>query len=296
MEPYAFGAEPSPVDIRDFSYIPDRARIDEARAQRKGGIRYSPEDIEDQHRVGICTAISLTQNARKALGKAFSADFQYLMQKKYYDKNWNEGSSARASLHTAYTIGLLPEEEWTFTTIEDRKLPYAQYIAKLKAVPDAEIERLKTIAQAFKLAGYAPVPVNRDSLAEATDESRSGLIVRFVVGREWYTHPIEPLRRALEPISGHLITDSNYDGMSRRVANTWGPEWADGGTAYYNLTTYAPTEAWIPYYNDLPAPMNEQKENLKSLQGQLLALLQQLISILKLKKGSLTSRISWMTN
>lgn len=290
---FSFGAEPSPVDIRDFSYIPDRATIDAA--PQKGGTRYLPEDIEDQHRVGICTAISLTMNARKALGKEFSADFQYLIQKKYYDKNWNEGSSARSALHMAYTVGLLPAEEWTYTTIEDRKLPYAQYIAKLKAVPEEEIDRLKTIARAFRLAGYAPVPVNRDSLADATDESRAGLIVRFVVGREWYTQPIEPLRRALEPISGHLITDSNYDGMSRRVANSWGPEWADNGTAYYNLTTYAPTEAWIPYYNDLPAPMKEQKEKLKSLQGQLLTLLQQLVALLKLKKGSLTSRISRMT-
>lgn len=282
MEPriYATGAEPSTRDLRDFKYQPDMAALT---APQKGGERYAPEDIEDQHRVGICTAISLTQNARKALGIKFSADFQYLLQKKYIDKNWNEGSSGRSSLHVGYTYGLLPEEHWTFTTIEDRKLSYSKYIAKLKAVPQKEIDRLLEIAKAFKLAGYASVPVNRDLIAKAVDESRAGLIVRFVVGREWYTAPIEPLRRAITPISGHLITESNYDGNSGRVANTWGADWADKGTAYFNMLTNPPTEAWIPYYNDLPAPIQKQKEELETLKGELLKLIQKIVKLLNLK-------------
>ncbi len=284
MEPkiYATGAEPSTVDIRDFKYEPDRAALT---APQKGGERYNPEDIEDQHRVGICTAISLTQNARKALGLHFSADFQYLLQKKYYDKNWNEGSSARAALHTAYTYGLLPVTLWNYTTEEDRKLPYSKYIAKLKAIPESEILRLIEVSKAYKLAGYAAVPVERDKLAMAVDESRAGLIVRFVVGREWYTAPIEPLRKAKSPISGHLITYCNYDGMSYRLANSWGDDWADKGTAYGHLTSNPPTEAWIPFYNELPAVIEKQKEELNTLYGQLLTILQKLISLLPIKKG-----------
>lgn len=285
MEPriYATGAEPSTVDIRDIKYVPDMAALT---APQKGGERYQPEDIEDQHRVGICTAISLTQNARKALGIKFSADFQYLLQKKYIDKNWNEGSSGRSSLHAAYTYGLLPAEHWTFTTEEDRKLSYSKYIAKLKAIPQKELDKLLEIAKAFKLAGYAAVPVKRDLLAKAVDESRSGLIVRFDVGREWYTAPIEPLRKAQEVISGHLIIYSNYDGMSYRLANMWGTDWADKGTAYSFLTTNPPTEAWIPYYNDLPLPdpIQKQKEELQTIKGELLAILQKIIAILNLKK------------
>lgn len=284
MEPriYATGAEPSLVDLRDFQYQPDRSAL---AAPRTGGERYKPEDIEDQHRVGICTAISLTQNARKALGVRFNADFQYLLQKKYYDKSWNEGSSARSALHIAYTFGMLPEVEWTHTTEADRKLSYSKYIKKLQAVPEAEIQRLLAIAKSYKLAGYAAVPVDRDKLAMAVDESRAGLIVRFVVGREWYTAPIEPLRKAQNPISGHLITYCNYDGMSYRLANSWGDDWADKGTAYGHLTTNPPTEAWIPYYNELPPVINDQKEKLESLYGELLSLLQKLVSLLQIKKG-----------
>lgn len=282
MEPriYSTGAEPSPLDIRDFKYIPDKAALT---APQKGGERYAPEDIEDQHRVGICTAISLTMNARKALGLKFSADFQYLLQKKFYDKNWREGSSARSALTIAKNYGMLPEEHWSHTTEADRKLSYSRYIEKLKAIPDEEIDRLIKIANGFKLAGFAQVPIDRDKLASAVDESRAGLIVRFVVGREWYTAPIEPLRRAVTPISGHLITYCNYDGMSYRVANSWGDDWADKGTAYSLLTTYQPTEAWIPYYNDLPDPIQKQKDELNTLLGQLLTLVQKMVAILNLK-------------
>lgn len=284
MQPrtYATGAEPSTIDLRDFKFAADKGPV---APSIKGGERYKPENIEDQHAVGICTAISLTQNARKALGIKFSAEFQYLLQKKYFDKNWNEGSSARASLHVAYTYGLLPAEHWTLTTEADRKLPYSQYIQKLKAIPQSEIDRLLKIAGSYKLAGYAAVPVKRDSLAAAVNESRSGLIVRFVVGREWWRAPIEPLRKVQTPISGHLIVYSNYDGNSYRLANMWGTDWADLGTAYGSLITNPPTEAWIPYYNDLPPKILEQKLTKEQLQGQLIALIQRMISALKLKKG-----------
>ena len=274
---YATGAEPSPVDIRDFTYKPDKAN-------KKGRTRYRAEDIEDQHRVGICTAISLTQNAKVATKIEYSADFQYLLQKKFYDKSWNEGSSARAALHVATTYGLLPKVEWTHTQEVDRKLSYSKYIAKLQKVSDKEIERLLAIAANYKLAGYASVPIDRDLLASAVDESESGLIARFVIGKEWYTAPVEPLRPSVAPISGHLVTYTNYDGMSYRIANTWGSDWADLGTAYSLLTKYKPTEAWMPYYKKLPDPIEEQKQQLESLQGQILTLLQKLVALLKLKK------------
>lgn len=278
---YATGADASPIDIRDFTYQPDMA----AMSPVKGGERYKPEDIEDQYSVGICTAISLTMNARKATGVRFSADFQYLLQKKFYDKNWNEGSSARSALHTAYTYGFLPAEDWKHTTEEQRRLPYSKYIALLKAIPDEEIERLLAIAAKHKhLSGYAPVPIDRDKLASAVDESQAGLIVRFVIGNEWFRQPIEPLRKAKRPISGHLITYSNYDGNSYRVANSWGADWATDGTAYGSLLSYQPTEAWLPYYHTVPAYIEEKKEKLHTLQGELITLLQKVITLLKLKK------------
>ena len=271
---YSTGANRSPYDIRTFSYIPTKANI-------KGGLKYEPEDIEHQHKVGICTAIHLTQNARKSLGVKFSADFQYLLQKKYLDKNWEEGSSIYSALKVGTTYGFLPADKWTFTTEDDRKLSYSKYIKKLQAVSDKDIEKLLESSKEYKLTGYAKVPVNRDDMANAIDEAVAGILVRFEVGSEWWNAPIEPLRTPLQAISGHAIIESNYNGNSFRVANTWGSDWANKGTAYHT-TNYMPTEAWIPYYDPLPEPIDVQKQNRATIIGQIMDLIQKIIALLPL--------------
>jgi hypothetical protein len=271
MKQYGTGAEESPYDIRTFTYVPSPQ-------PKLGGKRYSKKDIEDQHKVGICTAIATTQNARKALGIKFSADFQYLLQKKLQG-NWDEGSSLSWALKIAKNVGFLPEKEWTFTTEQDRKLPYIKYIKKLQAVSDADIEKLKKRAEKYKILAYAKVPVDRDLMAQAINESDAGILTRYAIGREWWTKPIEPLRPPKEVISGHAVTDSNYDGDSFRIANTWGTDWADWGTAHRLHDTYKPTEAWIVHYNKVPETIQRQIDSREAVLGKILDGLQEIIKL-----------------
>ena len=268
---YSTGADKSPYDIRTFSYKPEFI-------SGIGGKRYTPSYIEDQHRVGICTSISLTMNARRATGKRYSADFQYLLQKKYTDKNWNEGSSIKGAIDTARKYGLLLEKDWTFTDENDRKLSYSRYIKKLQKVSDEDIEKL--LKKTVKIVtAYARVGINRDLMARAIEESEAGILARFVIGNEWWSEPIEPLRGPNRAISGHAITESNYAGNSFRIANSWGKDWADKGTAYH-LTNYMPTEAWIVYYGDVPPVVEDQLESRKKIIGQIMDLLQKVIALL----------------
>lgn len=276
---YGTGAIKSPLDIRTFSYKPTKASF-------SGGEKWKPEDIEHQHRVGICTSISLTMRARKHYGIKFSAEFQYLMQKKLYDSQtahgWNEGSSIFHALKVGKNVGFLPESEWKFTTEEDRLLPYHVYIEKLKAIPDSEIEKLKVIASKYKLKAYANVPVDRESMANAISSS-GALLTRFDIGSYWWIEPIEPLRPNANPISGHAINETNYTGRSFRLANSWGPEWADGGTAYYVLDgniSYRPTEAWAVWFEELPKEIEEQVVSRSTIIGQIMDLLQKVIVLI----------------
>src|SRR3990167_6647897 len=287
---------PSKYDIRTFTTGVPTKIYD----KQSGGKRYSPEDIEDQSVSPICTSISLTQNARKATGIRYSADFQYLLQKKFYDSNspigWGEGSSIFHALKVAKNYGLLPEEEWNKSlwrvTQADRDLPYNQYITKLKAISEQEIQRLLEIAKDHKIKAYAEVSVDRDSMARAIDESKAGILARFAVGKEWWTSPsgisswkkedLEPLRAPRQIISGHGVTESNYDGRSFRIANTWSKLWADNGTAYHLLNQYHATECWIVFYNEKETPP-EILEKLKfriSLLGKLADALQKLLELL----------------
>lgn len=281
------GANPSATDIRTFSYP-----VAEAAYIQKAGKRYGPQDIEHQHNVGICTAISLTQNARKATGVRFSADFQYLLQKRYVDGNWSEGSSIFSALKVAKTYGLLPEAEFSkWITEADRSLPYTEYVKKLQAVPTQEIVRLLAIAAQHKIVAYETVPVTRDTLAKAISESKAGILCRYEVGNEWWTDKngnvtwnkaaIEPLRPPKVVVSGHAITDSNCDGGSFRVANTWGGTWADGGTAYRLHASYRPTEAWKVYFKNetVPARVSEQLDSRTTVRGKLNDMIQKFVSL-----------------
>lgn len=244
--PFSFGALESKQDPRTINYEPTLAAL-----YTKGGIDYLPTDIENQRKVGICTAISLIQEREKANGKKYSPDFQYLLQKKFYDKNWNEGSSILSGLKVGKRYGFLPIELWT--GVSNRELPYAEYVAKLQMVSDAEIERLIALC-VDKIPGYAQIDVNNPlAIARAISESKAGIICRYQVGKEWYSpswlpSDINPLKPPVEVISGHAIVMSNFDYTAETkqiLANTWGAEWCRRGSADIIWDIYRPTEGWV---------------------------------------------------
>lgn len=245
MKPFGTGAVRSKQDPRTIE-LPAMA----GEPLTEGGVVYSPEDIEHQHKVGICTAISLTQNRAKANGRKYSADFQYLLQKKYYDGGWWEGSSIFHALKTGKAFGFLPEELWTHTTENDRYLSYSAYSAKLQAIPEAEIERLKGLC-IDKLPGYAAVNVNDpQAIAKAIDESDAGILCMYGVSSNWWTpswlpKDINPLRWGI-PTSNHAIIMNRFylGGEMQKLTNTWGTDWCDKGCADIKYSTYRMTEAW----------------------------------------------------
>lgn len=259
--PFVFKTKKSPYDPRH--------RKHDASAPTpliSGGYPYLPSDIENQHGVGICTGGDIVQNAEKALGKKLSIDFQYLLEKKFYDLDWDEGSSILSSLKVAKNYGFLPLELFTWITEQDRLLSYNQYIAKLKAIPDVEVQRLIGLC-VNKLQGYAIVNTDAQSLATGIIASRSGLLTRYEVTDEWWTDingnttydplKIDPLRHSHPIIDGHAIGTSTFDfSVYQKFGhpNTWGVEYANQGTIHTNHATYKCTEAWIPYYDQTPPP------------------------------------------
>lgn len=230
----------------------------------KGGKEYLPEDIEHQHNVGICTAISLTMNRGKANGKKYSADFQYLLQKKFFDNGWFEGSSLLNALKAGKKFGFLPVDKFCdlngkpYITESDRFLTYAQYSAKLMAIPEEEITRLLLLCE-DKIGGYAYVNCSDYiAMAKAITDSESGITSRFDVTARWWTSikgirswlekDISPLESSKGESWGHAVTTTNFDFNIKNLftlANSWGPTWGRKGSADYIWNNYRPTEAWL---------------------------------------------------
>ena len=281
------GCYESEKDPRNFIYtlgvIPSKI----------GGVRYGAKDIENQSKPGTCTATSLVMNTQRATGKNYSDDFQYLLQKKFIDLNWSEGSSILSALKAAKNYGFLPQELWTFTTQADKDMGYAHYINKLKEVSTTDIQNLLTKTEKV-LTAYASVPVNRDIMASAIASSKAGILVRFECGESWYTAPngqlswdkkdLEPLRKPKTVVSGHAVTISNYDGGSYRIANSWSAAWSDSGTAYSLFNTYLPTECWSVFYDKLPPEIEEQilnKEQKLDIKKKITSLFDIIIELIK---------------
>ena len=279
------GAFKSPIDVRNFAYIPKYKN-----APNEVGKRWPKLAIRDQHRVGICTTIAVVQQAIRAFDIEFSPDASHLLQKKFIDKNWHEGSSALSSLKTGTHFGFVPKYLVDpYITENDRKLGWTYYSKKLQAIPDEVINEWITVASKYKMAGYYRVPLHWQTIKNAILESKFGLIVRFSLDDRWWRDPIEPLRSPIEPLSGHIVSISRAVGHSYRVENSWGTDWADEGSAYGMFTDYKPTEAWLPVFPDPTDPLHvdviTQIEKKKKLMGNIIELMQKIINILLYKKG-----------
>ena len=291
----ATGAHESPIDLRTIKHESMTTMGGVPLIQ--GGYDYLPTEILMQAKEGICTSISLTQNAQKYIGRKLSAEFLYLLQKRQ-DGNWTEGSSIFSALKVGTNIGLLPAELFTEVTEVDRNLPYAQYIAKLQAIPEAIIQQLILQCSDYKLTGYASVDVtDPQAIAKAISDSKAGILCRYDVGAEWYTskdgriswNPVDinPLRHPNPITSGHAITAAKYDysvNLMLTHPNTWSPAWNRQGLGDTNWSNYKPTEAWVPYYSLTELQLMELKAKLQ-VQLTTLQKLVQLWITLKQKMG-----------
>lgn len=279
----ATGAFESEHDFRTVKF----SSVSEATAPLvKGGAQFLSTDILNQRNVGICTAISFIQNRNKANGRKYSYDFQYLLQKKYIDQVWFEGSSIFAALKVGKTYGLLPIELWTHTTEADLNLPYSQYIAKLEAIPLEEILRLLSLC-IDKIPGYAQIDqTDSQAIARAINDSDAGILCRYSCQKNWWTavdghssydpKDIDPLRNGPET-SGHAIDMTLFDytvNTMQLLANTWGPGYCLNGSIHINWQNYKMTEAWT-ILKTAPAPtfptlkQGSQGDAVKTLQADL---------------------------
>lgn len=248
MQEFSFGANHSEQDPRTYRHE-ELTLL--GSPLTTGGITYLPEHIEHQHTVGICTAISMVQLRERATGKKYSPDFQYLLQKKFYDKNWDEGSAIFYACKVAKNYGFLPIELSPITEA-DRQGGYQQYINKLKLITDEEVNRLIGLC-VDKIPAYASVNVSDpQSIAKAIIESEAGILCRYDVDENWYSpswlpKDIDPIKKPDIATSGHAIIASSFDytNDTRFVQpNTWGTNWCNEGQCHIVWDNYKMTEAW----------------------------------------------------
>ena len=251
-----FGAKRSEYDKRTKIHQPSV----KGTPLTTGGTIYQPQDIENQLKVGICTAIDMTNQAGKKYGKKYDADFFYLLEKRFIDGNWDEGSSVLSAMKTGNKYGFLPLGLFSVTEVD--RTDYPSYVAKLQAIPIATVYSLLNQCE-NKLAGYAQLPATDvQTIANAIEQEPTGIQCMYQVDSAWWTaldgtetySPalIDPIRPPISIIDGHSIKATYFDfTVSKWLlhCNTWGQTYDLQGNCHVG---YSPLEAWIPYFAVVP--------------------------------------------
>ena len=216
----------------------------------------------NQKSLGICTAADLIDMVQKLTGKVFSMRFQYLGQKKIFDKNNIEGSSILNACKMAYTYGLLPIE--FDPDVNNVDMTHEEYLNKTYTAEQfAE-------ASKYKITAYARVALDPLNFAIALQQSKAGLMTRMAVGDNFYRPSwrkidLEPLRAPQPVTGGHSIKAIKHKGLTVDMEvgdrNTWGDKqnptitgnynniWCDDGDIKFIWKTQQPylTEAYVIY-------------------------------------------------
>lgn len=252
--------------IKDSRTIKEKASIfDFFIFPKEGGKAVKPECILDQNRVGICTSISNVEIVFDRTGVRYSEDFQYLLQKKYIDKAWYEGSSIFSSVKASYDYGYLRKEIFDAYFTRNPNEDYNSYSKRLQLIANNEELMADLLKQCEKpLQGYTKLEITLPALAKAIDDTDNGILVRYTCGWSWFyklingitrncwegelIEPItEPVERATFPITGHAVTLPFYKTGGLYLANSWGLGWCLDGHARID---YLPTEAYKMYFKN----------------------------------------------
>ncbi len=254
----AFGALPSEQGIQDIHahQVLDMAVI----PPQSFSITYNAPEF-NQKAIGICTAADLVDMARQIWGIEFSSSFTYWGGKEI-DGNLYEGSSNLSMLKHATTVGFLPIQY--DPNGNDTSGTYQDFLNRKNTYTSAQIG----LAGAYKLTGYALVPLDPIGFAMALVGSKYGLLTRMAVGDNFYRPSWKKsdleLLKSPNPVSGgHSIKVIGYDGLdtkqTRLMRNSWGGVgnpttadgaiWSDDGMLKYEYDTQQPyvTEAYVVF-------------------------------------------------
>lgn len=219
---------------------------------------------DNQRGIGICTAADVADAMHKIFGFPVSEQFIYVLGKRLIDGNTSEGSSIKTMLQIAYKYGA-PRKELVPT--DDTHKSYQDYIS-IDFSPEVYADALKQ-----RIAGYARVNTDMQSIIDAGSQSQTGIQLMLRVGNNFYTAngvstwdktKLSPLA-VPNPITGAHSIKTIKGGQDKNftLRNSWGDAlnpvyqpngvWSDGDIDF-KWDTQAPyiVEAWTI----LPQPVN----------------------------------------
>lgn len=243
----AFGAVPSIPDYRDMMVA---QAMGEVPSTLPPYFHAENQGVYHQRKIPACVNHAIYKLGQiywyRKTGKwiNFSPRFGDVLAKRFDGQPLDGGTQPRLSAKLACDYGMATEA----TVKNDTTLPLATYRSPSILTPEAFAD-----AHLWKLPGYIPIPIGKNSLRQAVIKY-GAVALLFPIGEEWYTSKagqsswdkkdIMPLRSPHVPIGGHEVVQIGWDDASlERILNSWSISWADLGENTYDLSKYPPVEA-----------------------------------------------------
>lgn len=245
---YLSPLQASPEDDRDYPYVPVSSYPPVV--QHRGLIG----DIEDQGRIGSCTANSVVSACEILLQKDkrhrnLSRLFNYYVTREYENRLGQEGAVLRNAVKQAAKLGLPDEVTWAYdeggAEVQPSAAAYEEAI-KHRVLRYERIQGATTgqVVHCIKSAISEGFPV-----VFGMPVTRQWLLMRG--GDTSYRGVTEK-----DPAVGaHAMTIIGYSQDYFVIENSWGREWGDSGLGYCHVQLASQFfEAWVIRGFDVPVP------------------------------------------
>lgn len=222
--------------------------------------------IRMQFKIGKCVAEAVTRYVEKLYYRktgtyvALSDDFLYMITKKYFDGNTDEGTSFLNVLKAAQKYGICRFD--TFNLNVNADTIYSDYISNINNISETAIDE----AANYRIGQYLSIPLDM-SIIQSAIYKYDGIVGRFLVGNEWWTDDQGNvtwdgtklnLTNPKVPESGHGVDLDGYNSLivapkiQGDIANSWSKDWGLFGYEPFVFDDYMPTEVWAITLNPVP--------------------------------------------
>lgn len=215
---YLSNLAPSPADDRDYPYVP-LAEFPEA-------TEFATGDIEDQGKVGSCTANAIVSACEAIKAGHLSRLFNYYHTRLLENRLGQEGASLRDAVKVAMKLGLPQESLWPY---DESKVDFPPSVeARLEAAKHtvteyrridltgdwkARVSGIKSaLSQGYPVVFAMPVTTQFMQLSQSTSKGYAGKAF------PWW--PV---------VGNHAMCFYGYDRDFLKAENSWGTSWGDEG-------------------------------------------------------------------
>ena len=223
----AFGALPSPKDLRDYQISKAACAVD---LPESFDIKHS--HIKNQRTVNSCVAHAVSEILEACDGTNYTTGWIYGYRPSNYYQG--EGMFVSNAIKTVYKLGAVINKDFDHNV----ELP------KAKELVNNDLERLTELAKDHKVLSYAKLSSNTQ-IKQAVYQNETPVLMSVPTDENGLKLDRKNVAIIPTKVGGfHAVVCYGWNEKGFLIQNSWGTNWGNGG-CFVLPYDYAYSEAWL---------------------------------------------------